>query len=36
MTTLNMIALSVVLGIGIYALTAVMLRKQQPQERMLK
>jgi hypothetical protein len=36
MTTLTMIAFGVVLGIGIYGLTAVMLRKQQPQERMLK
>jgi hypothetical protein len=33
MTTLNMIAFGLVLGTGIYALTAVMLRKQQPRER---
>jgi hypothetical protein len=36
MATLNMIAFGVVLSIGIYALTAVMLRKQQPQERAMK
>ena len=33
MTTLNMIAFSVVLFVGVYGLTAVMLRKQQPQQR---
>jgi|GEM_PF-4595610 len=30
MMTLNMIAFGVVLCVGIYALTAVLLRKQQP------
>lgn len=33
MMTLNMIAFGVVLFVGLYGLTALLLRKQQPQQR---